>query len=187
MREIVGVAAATKRPLLEPYIMRHFTGDTDDEDGITVPVKPAITDFQAVFKTICDVPALQEAAVGLLTSQYQYVCSTDAMKVLTSIGDLYTFMESFNGDAYLRQKPSTGDIVTDMDIMQRWVYDVQHLKPSLHHELLLFDFSELCKNILELGQKALKDFVRLAREWLYDTSVGVRVCILFRFKLTLII
>ena len=85
-------------------------------------------------------------------------------------------MESFDPDNYLREKPSSADVVTDMDIMRRWVTDVQQLRPSLHHELLLFDFSELRSTILELGRKALNRFTRLAREWLYDKSVGVRVC-----------
>ena len=167
-------AAATTRPLLEPYIIRHYNEHSGLGDR--PPVQPPISDFQAVFKTICDVPALQASVVGLLAAQYQHVCGTESMKILTSIGDLYTFMESFDPDNYLREKPSSADVVTDMDIMRRWVADVQRLRPSLHHELLLFDFSELRNTILEQGKKALKGFTRLAREWLYDKSVGVRVC-----------
>lgn len=181
MREIVGVAAATRRPLLESYIIQHYNQESDTGDRR--PVQPPISDFQSVFKTICDVPALQASVVGLLTSQYQHVCSTDSMKVLTSIGDLYTFMEAFDPDSYLREKPSSADIVTDMDIMQRWVADVQHLRPSLHHELLLFDFSELRSTILEQGRKCLKGFTRLAREWLYDKSFNVRVCSCSQYRL----
>jgi hypothetical protein len=173
VREIVGITAATRRPLLEPYIIRHYSRVINPE--ASHPVKPPISDFQAVFKTICDVPALQARIVGSISAQYEHVCSTDSMKVLTSIGDLYTFMEAFDPDAYLREKPSSADIVTDMDIMRRWVADVQCLKPSLHHELLVFDLTELRTTILELGSKTLKAFTRLAREWLYDKSMSVKV------------
>jgi hypothetical protein len=164
----------------EPFMVQHYNVSAQAPDKLQVA--PQLSDFQSVFKSICDIPAIQSSIVGLLSAQYQNVCDGDSMKIFTSVGELYTFMEAFDPDVYLRASPTSADIVTDMDIMRRWFADVQRLRDTLHHELLLFDFSELRSTILKQGRKTLKSFTRLAREWLYDKSVSLRVCALVLWR-----
>lgn len=136
---------------------------------------PSILAFASVFKTLCDIERIQAVITKLLRSDYEAATTSDAMISFTNVGELLTFMEAFDPDTYLTANPTCEDVCRDFGILQRWIADLEGLQPTLQQGLLLFDFSSLRCAILETAETAMRSFVKLANEWLYDNCISVRV------------
>lgn len=174
LREIIGVAAATRRPLDQEHLIQHYNSFFPDLQSDQLSILP----FGSVFKSMCDVDSQQALITKLLESDYQSAQTSDVMKAFTNVGELFTFMEAFDPDAYLAANPSGDDLCLDLSILQSWIADLRSLHPTLQKGLLLFELSSLRSSILETAEATKKAFIKLANEWLYDNCIRVRVSFL---------
>lgn len=174
LREIVGVAAATRRPLDQEHLIQHYNSlfPCLQNDRLSILA------FVSVFKSMCDVESQQALITELLENDYRAAQASDVMKAFTNVGELFTFMEAFDPDAYLTANPSGEDLCLDLSILQRWIVDLRSLHPTLQKGLLLFELSSLRSSILETAEATMKAFIKLANEWLYDNCIRVRVSFL---------
>lgn len=174
LREIVGVAAATRRPLELEHLVQQYNSFLPNlhDDQLSILA------FSSVFKTMCDIDSQQASITQLLESDYEAARASNVMTAFTNVGELFTFMEAFDPDAYLTATPSCEDVCLDLGILQRWIADLTSLHPTLQKGLLLFDLSSLRLSVLETAETTMKAFIKLANDWLYDNCIRVRVSLL---------
>eukprot|EP00892_Ulva_mutabilis_P005207 jgi/Ulvmu1/3058/UM015_0098.1 len=174
LREIVGVAAATTRPLEREHLIQHHLSLMPQSN----PEPPLLLAFGSVFKRLCDVESLQESITRLIESDYEAFRVSEAMTAFTNVGELFTFMEAFDPDTYLTANPTCEEVCQDFGILQNWIADLQGLHPTLQKGLLLFDLSSLRSAILETAEATMRSFVKLTYGWLYDNCIRVRATVL---------
>ena len=171
-REIVSQVAITPRPLLNVDIQR---GCHVGEASATARLPLQLTKYQDLVAAVVDVPALHMAAHELLLQQHAQVLATPALSVFENIGELFIFMESFTVDEYLSAHPSGTDIMTDMTVMRTWLADLEACPSTVTHKLLFFDLTELRAGMLAVARNAVRSFLRLVRENMYDKCISLQV------------
>lgn len=165
------MVAAAIRPLDREHIIQHYESFVEYSLDGSIPIQA----FGSTFKTMCNVDSQQLMISQVLECDYHAAEAAEVMRAFTNVGEILTFMEAFDPDAYLTATPTCEDLCLDLGILQRWVADLRSMRPTMQQGLLLFDLSSLRADILEIGETTIKAFIKLANEWLYDNCIRVRV------------
>lgn len=174
-RDIISQVSVAPRPLLSAALQQAcHVGQATATSAQPLQLTP----YRTLAAAAVDVSSLQQAAHQRLLQQHAEVLNTPALSVFENIGELFCFMESFTIEEYSSAHPSSTDIMTDMTVMRTWLTDLEACPKTVSHKLFFFDLTELRTGMLAVARRAVRSFLRLVRESMYDKCIDLQVGLL---------